>query len=82
MERITKALEQARISSKLHSLLDKFFVTQTAETIQAMKTCAHEELLDNRAYLLAIEKLEQMLLEYIETYKVTEARRLHVRDTD
>ena len=80
MERIQHALEQARITSKLHKLLDKLFIDQTATTIEDMKTCAHDELLDNRAYLLALDRLEQYLIEYANQYNYVELRRQHVRD--
>jgi len=73
VERLRQALEQARQSSKLHSLLSKFFTEKTVETVEAMKVCAHEELLDNRAYLLALGQLEQDLLEYINKYDHMEA---------
>ena len=78
MERINQALRQARTGSKLHKMLDEFFLEQTAQTIEAMKTCARPELLDNRAYLLAIWRLEQELLEHIDKYNLIEARRQHV----
>ena len=78
MERLNQALKLARTGSKLHKMLDKFFLEQATETIEAMKTCAHSELLDNRAYLLAIERLEQELLEYTNKYNLIEARRRHV----
>lgn len=79
MDRVNKAIANARAASNVHVLLDGFFIEQTAETIEAMKTCAHEELLDNRAYLLALEKLEQELLGYADKYNLIEVRRLHVR---
>ena len=79
MERINEALKLARIGSKLHSLLAKFFVRETAETIDAMRTCAHEELLDNRAYLLALSTLEQELLNYTHEYNLMEVRSEYVR---
>lgn len=78
MERVNQALKLARTGSKLHKMLDEFFLEQAAETIEAMKTCAHAELLDNRAYLLAIERLEQELLEYVNKYNLIEVRRQHV----
>jgi len=61
-------------------MLDNFFAEQTAVTIEAMKTCAHSELLDRRAYLLALEELENELVEFINKYNLIEARRQHVRD--
>jgi hypothetical protein len=78
MEKIRAALEKARVSSILHVSLAKFFLNQTVETIEAMKTCAHEELLDNRAYLLALSKLEQELLNHINEYNLMEARNSYV----
>lgn len=78
MTRTEEALSKARDASKLHRLLSKFFTEQTTETIEDMKTCAHEELLDNRAYLLAIDRLECDLLEHINEYNLIEARSVYV----
>jgi len=80
VERLNKALETARAASTLHKLLDKFFTVQVIETVEAMKTCAHEELLDNRAYLLAITKLEKELDEYTNEYNLLAARSEHARN--
>lgn len=81
MESLNQALKLARTSYKLHSLLDKFFVEQTTKTIECLKECASSELQDYRAYLLAIGKLEQELLEYTNKYNLIEARRRHARSS-
>jgi hypothetical protein len=41
--------------------------------------CSHEEILDNRAYLLALEALEKNLESYVIDYNIEIARRQHVR---
>lgn len=80
MERINKALQDARQASELHTILEAFFVAQLANTIADMRVCAHDELLDNRAYLQALNRLENELLEYTNHYNFVELRRQHVRE--
>ena len=82
MERINQALEQARTGSTLHRMLDGFFVEQTANVVAQLKVCDYQKLFEHRTYLVALEKLELELLEYINKYNLMDARRQHVRDTE
>ena len=77
MERVNEALQQARKASKLHKILDDFFTAQTAITIEAIKSCPRTDLLGKQAYLIAIDKLEQALLEHVNKYNLIEVRRQH-----
>lgn len=77
MERVNEALQQARKASKLHKLLDEFFTEQTARTIEVIKSCPQTDLQGKQAYLIALDKLEKSLLEYINKYNLIEVRNQH-----
>ena len=77
MERVNEALQQARAASKLHKMLDTFFTEQTVLTIEAIKSCPRTDLPGKQAYLVALDKLEQSLLEHVNKYNLIEVRRQH-----
>jgi hypothetical protein len=77
-ETLNEALQRARMASKLHELLDEFFIEHTTRSVEAIKRCKSEDLLNERAYLYALDQLEQNLVAYINKYNLIEARRQHV----
>jgi adenosine deaminase len=78
-ETLRKAQEIARKASNLSTVLQKFFLEESVKTIEQLMVCSHEEILDNRAYLLALEALEKNLESYVIDYNIEIARRQHVR---
>lgn len=80
MPEYRKKLENARSASKIHTLLDAFFVDETTSTLNNLVRCTDSEVFECRAYLKALHKLEESLQNHINTHKIEDLRRRHARD--